>query len=192
MNVTALDIPQVKLIEPVRHGDQRGFFSEVWSKRKFHEVGIDLDFVQDNHSMSSEQGVVRGLHFQAPPHAQTKLVRVARGSILDVAVDIRKGSPTFGQHVAVMLCSENWKQLLVPRGFAHGYCTLEPNTEVLYKVDNDYAPQSDGGIYWADPALKIDWPVTPQHAIVSQKDQNLPQWDQFDSPFFDESQDTRS
>lgn len=183
MKITAQHIPQVKLIEPVRFGDERGFFSEVWSKRKLREAGIELDFVQDNHSMSAQRGVVRGLHFQAPPHAQAKLVRVVRGSVLDVAVDIRKGSPTFGQHVAVVLSAENWHQLLIPVGFAHGFCTLEPETEVLYKVDSDYAPQSDMGVFWADPALKIDWPVTPQQAIVSQKDQNLPRWEAFDSPF---------
>jgi dTDP-4-dehydrorhamnose 3,5-epimerase len=146
------------------------------------EAGISLTFVQDNHSMSAEPGIVRGLHFQVPPHAQDKLVRVVRGKILDVAVDIRKGSPTFGRHLAVELSSENWKQLLVPVGFAHGFCTLEPNTEIIYKVTSPYAPQSDMGIRWNDPALEVAWPAFAG-AQLSGKDRALPFLAEVDSPF---------
>ncbi len=174
MNVVALDIPDVKLITPKRFGDSRGFFSEVYKGRAFAAAGIDIDFVQDNHALSGEVGTLRGLHFQKPPFAQTKLVRVTRGRIYDVAVDIRLKSPTYGRHVGVELSAENWAQLLVPAGFAHGYCTLEPNTEVLYKVDAYYAPEHDAGILWSDPALGIAWPVEPGKAHLSDKDNRLP------------------
>ena len=174
MNVVALDIPDVKLITPKRFGDSRGFFSEVYNGRAFAAAGIDIDFVQDNHALSGEVGTLRGLHFQKPPFAQTKLVRVTRGRIYDVAVDIRLKSPTYGRHVGVELSAENWAQLLVPAGFAHGYCTLEPNTEVLYKVDAYYAPEHDAGILWSDPALGIAWPVEPGKAHLSDKDNRLP------------------
>ncbi|MBV1693475.1 MAG: dTDP-4-dehydrorhamnose 3,5-epimerase [Hyphomicrobiales bacterium] len=174
MDVIPLALPEVKLIRPKRHGDHRGFFSEVWSRRDLAKAGLDLDFVQDNYSMSAEAGTVRALHFQTPPFAQDKLVRVARGRILDVAVDVRRGSATFGRHVAVELSAENWEQLLVPKGFAHGLVTLEPNTEVLYKVTAYYAPQNDAGILWNDPDLGIAWPVAPERAILSAKDKVLP------------------
>jgi len=163
-----------RLIAPARHGDARGFFSETWSRTAFAAIGIDCDFVQDNHSLSHVKGTVRGLHFQTPPFAQAKLVRVARGAVFDVAVDIRQGSPNFGRHVAVKLSAENWYQLFVPPGFAHGFCTLQPDTEVLYKVSAAYAPAHDKGLLWNDPALAIDWPVKADEAMVSDKDRAQP------------------
>ena len=138
------------------------------------EAGIELDFVQDNHSLSADHGTVRGLHFQTPPYAQDKLVRVVKGAIFDVAVDLRKGSPTLGQHVSTVISAEEWNQILVPIGFAHGFCTLEPNTEVIYKVTNFYVPAYDKGCLWNDPDLGIDWPVDAVAAIVSDKDQSYP------------------
>jgi dTDP-4-dehydrorhamnose 3,5-epimerase len=174
MEITPLEIGDVKLVKAKRFDDERGFFSEVYKQSAFAEAGVAVEFVQDNHSRSARAGTVRGLHFQLPPFAQTKLVRVTRGRILDVAVDVRSGSPTFGRHVAVELSEENWLQLLVPAGFAHGYCTLEPDTEVLYKVSAAYAPQCDAGILWNDPDLGIAWPVDAPGAVVSDKDRNLP------------------
>jgi dTDP-4-dehydrorhamnose 3,5-epimerase len=141
------------------------------------------EFVQDNQSLSVEKGVVRGLHYQSPPFAQDKLVRVVRGRILDVAVDIRKGSPTYGDHVAVELSAENWRQLLAPIGFAHGFVTLEPNTEVVYKVTNYYAPDHDHGVLWSDPEIGVDWGVSPEAAIVSDKDRAQPRFGAINSPF---------
>lgn len=183
MKVERLAIPDVLLIEPKRFGDARGFFSEVWSRRTLAEQGLDVPFVQDNHSLSTEVGVVRGLHFQKPPAAQGKLVRVVRGAILDVAVDIREGSATYGRHVAVELSAENWRQLWVPRGFAHGFCTLQPDTEVLYKVDAYYDRDADAGIAWDDPALGIDWPVARDAAILSDKDRAAPRLATIPAPF---------
>jgi len=174
MKVERLAIPEVLLLEPKRFGDERGFFSETYSRRALAECGIACDFVQDNHSLSRQAGVVRGLHFQAPPAAQGKLVRVPRGAVLDVAVDIRHGSPTFGRHVLAVLSAENWRQMWVPPGFAHGFCTLEPDTEVLYKVDAYYDPKAERGIAWDDPALGIGWPVTAAEAVLSDKDRRLP------------------
>ena len=150
MEVVGTAIPEVKVITPKKFGDQRGFFSETYNRRDWVEAGINLTFVQDNHSYSAEQGTVRGLHYQIPPMAQDKLVRVAHGAIFDVAVDLRKGSPTFGQHVSEVISAENWKQVLVPIGFAHGYVTLEPDTEVLYKTTDFYSPEHDRGIIWCD------------------------------------------
>lgn len=167
-------LPDVKLLKPKRFGDQRGFFSEVYNKRALAEAGVELDFVQDNHSLSGKAGTVRGLHFQTAPFAQDKLVRVTRGRILDVAVDLRRSSPTFGRHVAVELSAENWLQLLVPVGFAHGFCTLEDDTEVMYKVTNYYSGAHDKGIAWDDPALGIVWPVSAGQATLSEKDRQLP------------------
>lgn len=174
LDVRPLAIPDVKLICPPKFGDHRGFFSETYSKRSLAEAGIALDFVQDNHSHSGPKGTMRGLHFQMPPFAQDKLVRVTRGAILDVAVDIRRGSPTYGQHVSALLSADNWHQLLVPIGFAHGFMTLEPDTEVLYKVTNVYAPDCDRGLLWNDPDLAIAWPAPDTGAVLSDKDRNHP------------------
>lgn len=181
MKIERCAISDVLLIEPVRHGDARGFFSEVWSRPALAEHGLAVDFVQDNHSLSREVGVLRGLHFQRPPSAQGKLVRVVRGAILDVAVDIRQGSPTYGKSVAVELSASNWRQLWVPRGFAHGFVTLEPDTEVLYKVDAGYDRATDAGILWNDPALGIDWPVASP--ILSEKDRAAPRLAEIAPPF---------
>lgn len=167
-------LPDVKIIEPKRLGDQRGFFSETYSKPAFLAVGIDLDFVQDNHSLSERVGTLRGLHFQSAPYAQDKLVRCPRGRMLDVAVDIRRGSPTFGAHVAVELSADNWRQLLVPKGFAHGFITLEPDTEVFYKITAAYSPAHDHGLAYDDPALNIAWPLPPGGPVLSDKDRLHP------------------
>jgi len=174
MDVIALDIPDVKLIVPPKFGDERGFFSETYNQQRFLDHGIDMTFVQDNHSLSADVGVLRGLHFQKPPFAQDKLVRVLKGRILDVAVDLRKNSPTFGQHVSAELSAENWTQILVPIGFAHGFVTLEPNTEVTYKVSAPYAPDHEDGIMWNDPDLGIDWPIQESQVQLSAKDKVLP------------------
>ena len=173
-SITPLALPDVLLITPRRHGDARGWFAETWSRRAFEAAGLDLDFVQDNQSFNAETGTVRGLHFQMAPHPQTKLVRCLRGAILDVAVDVRPGSPTFGKWVSATLSAEGGEQLLVPRGFAHGFCTLTDNCEIAYKVDGLYAPQTEGGVLWNDPDLAIDWPVTADRAILSDKDKVLP------------------
>ncbi|MFL6815609.1 MAG: dTDP-4-dehydrorhamnose 3,5-epimerase [Bradyrhizobium sp.] len=159
---------------PRIHRDPRGFFSETYNRQALVAAGMAIEFVQDNHILSSEPGTVRGLHFQAPPHAQGKLVRVVRGSIFDVAVDIRVGSPTFGEHVSATLSAENWIQIWIPVGFAHGYCTLEPDTEVIYKVTDYYAPDCDRGIKWDDRALGIKWPVDPANVKLSEKDRTQP------------------
>lgn len=174
MDVVSLDIPDVKIIRPKKFGDHRGFFSETYTKKTFEAAGLHYDFVQDNHSLSAEVGTVRGLHFQLPPFAQDKLVRVVRGAILDVAVDIRKGSPTFGRHVSAVISAADWNQILVPIGFAHGFCTLEPDTEVIYKVTNYYSPEHDRGLLWNDPELGIDWPVSADKAQLSDKDRKHP------------------
>jgi dTDP-4-dehydrorhamnose 3,5-epimerase len=174
LKIETLAIPEIKLITPKVFSDDRGSFCETFVDRRLEAEGIGQPFVQDNHAVSLRRGVVRGLHFQAPPHAQDKLVRVVRGSILDVAVDIRVGSPTFGRHVAAVLRASDWTQVLIPKGFAHGLCTLEPNTEVLYKVTDYYAPECDHGLLWNDPALAIEWPITEAEAILSSKDRTLP------------------
>ena len=174
MEVRSSDIPDVKIIKPRKYGDHRGFFSETYNKKTLAEAGIDLDFVQDNHSLSVEKGVIRGLHFQIAPFAQAKLVRVIRGSVFDVAVDLRKSSSTFGKHVTATLSAEEWNQILVPVGFGHGFCTLEPDTEVIYKVTSYYAPDCDRGLYWNDPQLGIRWPVSEGQAILSDKDKRQP------------------
>ncbi|KRE03155.1 dTDP-4-dehydrorhamnose 3,5-epimerase [Bosea sp. Root670] len=174
LNVEDTAIPAVKIVTPKKFGDHRGFFSETWSRNAFAEAGLDLDFVQDNQSLSAPVGTLRGLHFQSPPCAQDKLVRVTRGRILDVAVDIRASSPSFGKHVAVELSAENWRQLLVPIGFAHGFVTLEPDTEVLYKVTAPYAPENDHGLAFDDPALGIDWRLPLSGLTLSDKDRKHP------------------
>jgi len=174
VKIETTDIEGVKVITPTRHGDHRGFFSEVYNAQSFANGGVETRFVQDNHSLSAEVGTIRGLHFQSPPFAQDKLVRVARGRILDVAVDLRRSSKTFGRNVAVELSRENWRQLLVPIGFAHGFCTLEPDTEVLYKVSNFYSAAHDFGLAFDDPALGVDWGIDPGRATLSDKDRRHP------------------
>ena len=174
IQVRPLAIAEVLEIVPTRHGDHRGFFSEVWSAPELAAKGIGLPFVQDNHSFSVERGVLRGLHYQEPPFAQAKLVRVARGAIFDVAVDIRHGSPTFGRWVGLTLSAEAWNQIFVPEGFAHGFVTLEPATEVLYKVSAAYSPAHDRAIRWDDPEIGIDWPLEGREPIVSEKDRAAP------------------
>jgi dTDP-4-dehydrorhamnose 3,5-epimerase len=169
---TSLDL--VKIITPRKSDDDRGFFSEVYNASAWRKAGFHLNFVQDNHSLSRDIGVIRGLHFQTTPFAQDKLVRVVRGRILDVAVDIRRSSPTFGRHVAVELSAQNWRQLLVPIGFAHGFCTLEPDTEVVYKVTNIYSAANDRGLAFDDPALGIAWPIAPDKVTTSDKDRKWP------------------
>ncbi|KPF66562.1 dTDP-4-dehydrorhamnose 3,5-epimerase [Bosea sp. AAP35] len=174
LSVEPTAIPAVKIITPKKHGDHRGFFSEVYNRAAMAEAGIDLVFVQDNHSLSGPVGTLRGLHFQSPPFAQDKLVRVTRGRILDIAVDIRASSPSFGRHVAVELSAENWRQILIPAGFAHGFVTLEPDTEVLYKVTAPYGPANDHGLAFDDPALGIDWRLPPDALVLSDKDRRHP------------------
>lgn len=177
-------MPAVKIIEPAKFGDDRGFFSETFNYEKYKAAGIDLKAVQDNHSLSGPRGTIRGLHFQAPPHAQAKLVRVVRGSVLDVAVDIRQGSPRYGEHVAVELSAKAWNQMYIPKGFAHGFCTLEADTELLYKVDGYYAPDHDKGLAWDDPALAIDWPVPSSGAVLSDRDRRHPRLSDLGEYFF--------
>ena len=173
-SIISLALPDVKVIVPDRFGDERGFFSETYSRRSLADAGIEDEFIQDNHSLSVLVGTVRGLHYQLPPFAQAKLVRVTRGAILDVAVDIRRGSPTFGQHVSATLSAAAWNQIYVPVGFAHGFCTLEPDTEVVYKVTAYYSRAHDRGIGWDDPELGIAWPLDPESALLSDKDRNQP------------------
>lgn len=167
-------IPDVKVIMAPRHQDPRGFFSETYNKRVWAQAGLDLDFVQDNHALSVEAGVVRGLHYQVSPFAQDKLVRVLRGAVFDVAVDLRKSSPTLGKHVAVILTAVEGNQVLIPKGFAHGYCTLEPNSEVFYKVTGYYSPESERGVLWNDSELGIKWPVRLDQAVLSGRDKLFP------------------
>jgi dTDP-4-dehydrorhamnose 3,5-epimerase len=172
--VRPLAMPEVLEIVPARHGDARGFFSEVWSAPALAAAGVETRFVQDNHSFSAEAGVLRGLHYQEPPAAQAKLVRVIRGAIYDVAVDIRRGSPTFGRWVGLRVSAQAWNQILVPEGFAHGFVTLEPATEVLYKVSAPYSPKHDRGIRFDDPAIGITWPLAGRAPILSDKDRAAP------------------
>jgi dTDP-4-dehydrorhamnose 3,5-epimerase len=172
--VDRFEIEGLLKVTPRRFGDDRGYFSEVYNKEAFAEIGIACEFVQDNHSLSVERGTVRGLHFQIPPFAQAKLVRVVRGSIYDVAVDIRQNSPTYGKSAAVVLSAENGCQFFVPKGFAHGFCTLEPNTEVLYKVDAPYSRDHERGLLWNEPALSIAWPIESEAAILIARDREHP------------------
>lgn len=172
MIITPLKLNGASLIEPVVRHDNRGFFMESYNAAEFKQHGASFNFIQDNHSQSFEAGVIRGLHYQLYPKSQTKLIRVLAGAIYDVIVDIRKSSLTFGQWVGVILTEHNKRQLLVPQGFAHGFCTLVPNTQVLYKVDEYYSPAHDRGILWNDPALGIDWPTS--NPILSDKDQRHP------------------
>jgi dTDP-4-dehydrorhamnose 3,5-epimerase len=172
--ITSLSIPDVKLVVPDRFADDRGFFSETYNRQAFAAGGVADEFVQDNHSLSAAAGTVRGLHYQLPPFAQAKLIRVVKGAIFDVAVDLRRGSPTFGAHVTATLSAASWNQLFVPVGFAHGFCTLEPDTEVAYKVGAFYSRAHDRGIRWNDPALGIAWPVGASDVVLSDKDGALP------------------
>jgi dTDP-4-dehydrorhamnose 3,5-epimerase len=174
VEIHRLDLPGVLEIRPARHADDRGFFSEVWNRERWREAGIDQDFVQDNHSLSNERGVLRGLHYQAPPMAQAKLVRVTRGAVFDVAVDIRAGSPTFGQWVSTILSIELWNQLFIPAGFAHGFLTLQPNSEVIYKVSAPYSAEHDRAIRFDDPGIAIDWPIGAEQLTLSDKDRSAP------------------
>tara|TARA_R110002096_G_scaffold434257_2_gene655259 strand:+ start:2180 stop:2743 length:564 start_codon:yes stop_codon:yes gene_type:complete len=176
-------LPGVLILTPARFGDHRGFFSESYNRAKAKAAGIEIDFVQDNHSLSREIGTVRGLHFQAPPHAQDKLVRCGRGRLFDVAVDIRRGSPTYGKWAGVELSFENGRQLLIPAGFLHGFVTREPDTEIVYKCSDYYAPECDGAVCFDDPAIGIDWGLDPAAAILSAKDAKAPFLADFDSPF---------
>ncbi|MEQ8897065.1 MAG: dTDP-4-dehydrorhamnose 3,5-epimerase [Roseovarius sp.] len=183
MQVETTKLGGVLILTPQRHGDTRGFFSESWNRRRLEEAGISAEFVQDNHSLSAKAGTVRGLHFQAPPHAQAKLVRCGRGRLFDVAVDIRKGSPTFGQWMGVELSFENGKQLYLPEGFLHGFATREPDTEILYKCTDYFAPECDGAVRFDDPDLGIDWGIDTGAAVLSDKDAAAPLFREFDSPF---------
>lgn len=171
------------LIQPRVFSDDRGWFCETYSKDRLRTIGLDVDFVQDNHSKSVQAGTIRGIHFQAAPHAQGKLVRCVRGRIMDYAIDLRSGSPTFGQSVSALLSEQNATQLYVPVGFGHAFVTLEADTEVIYKVTDIYAPSCEGGVIWNDPALGIDWPLPSAGAVLSAKDQVLPTLASFDSPF---------
>jgi dTDP-4-dehydrorhamnose 3,5-epimerase len=174
MDVIETSLPEVKLITPPRFGDARGFFAETYNRRAFAEIGVTAEFVQENYSYSADAGTLRGLHFQAPPATQTKLVRVLRGAVLDVCVDLRHGSPAFGRHVMVELTAESGQQLLCPKGFAHAILTLKPHTEIAYRVDAYYAPELDSGVRYDDPDLAIDWPWPADRLILSEKDQNQP------------------
>jgi dTDP-4-dehydrorhamnose 3,5-epimerase len=174
LEVRPLSLPDVLEIRPDKFGDHRGFFSEVWNEERLREAGIDLHFVQDNHSYSAARGVLRGLHFQLPPAAQDKLVRVSHGAIYDVAVDIRRNSPTFGKWVGHVVSAELWNQILVPKGFAHGFVTIEENTHVLYKTTFAYRPEQDRAIRFDDPQIGIDWPIRPHQVQLSERDKGAP------------------
>lgn len=176
MKAERLSIPEIILVTPTRHGDARGFFSETFHAPRFAEAGIDMVFMQDNQSLSRDRGVIRGLHCQVSPHAQGKLVRCIRGAIWDVAVDARRGSPTYGQWDAAELTAETGAQLWIPPGFLHGFCTLIPDTEVLYKVTARYDRDSERGVIWNDPDLALPWPIPAHEAVLSDKDQVLPRW----------------
>ena len=183
MEVEHTDIPGVLLLKVRYFADQRGFFVETYNQRSARDIGLTAGFVQDNQALSFKRGTVRALHFQIPPKSQAKLVRVLRGSIYDVAVDLRWGSPTYGRWTEVTLTANDGQQLFVPHGFAHGYCTLEPYTEVAYKVDDYYAPECERGLAWDDPTLAINWPVVPAEAILSDKDRKLGRFADFATPF---------
>ncbi len=174
MNAEPLAIPEVLLVTPQRFVDSRGFFSETWSARRYAALGIPGPFVQDNHSLSARRGTVRGLHLQVAPSVQGKLVRCVRGAIWDVAVDVRRGSSSYGRHAAAVLSAENWAQLWIPGGFLHGFCTLEPETEVIYKVTADYDRDAERGVIWNDPDLALPWPIADGAALLSDKDAVLP------------------
>lgn len=182
MLIEETTIPGVLIVVPRRFEDARGFFAEIWSRARFAEAGIDVDFVQDNHSLSETAGTLRGLHFQAPPHAQAKLVRCGRGRLWDVAVDIRRGSPTFGRWYGTELSADNGRQLLIPAGFAHGFVTLEPATEIVYKCSEFYAPETEGALRWDDPGIGIEWPLC-RAPLISDKDAAAGHLADLDTPF---------
>ncbi|WP_370211574.1 dTDP-4-dehydrorhamnose 3,5-epimerase [Roseovarius sp.] len=183
MEITQTDLPGVLILTPRRFADARGFFSESWNQRVMEEAGIEITFVQDNHSLSRDVGTVRGLHFQSPPHAQAKLVRCGRGALYDVAVDVRRGSPSYGEWVGVELSADNGRQLLIPAGFLHGFVTREPDTEVIYKCSDFYAPECDGAVRFDDPDLGIDWGIEASAAVLSDKDRAAQSFAAFDTPF---------
>ncbi len=175
------DLDGVFILEPTVFGDHRGFFMESYTKHKFDSIGLEFDMVQDNHSLSSETGTIRGLHYQTRPMELTKIVRCVRGEIFDVVVDIRRGSPTYGKWVSAILSAENKRQIVVPKGFAHGICTMTPNTEIIYKVDQYYSPEHDKGIIWNDPTIGIEWPVSDP--VLSEKDKNQPTLEKAENNF---------
>jgi len=183
LSVEPLALGGVVLIRPKKFADHRGYFLETYNARSFAEAGINANFVQDNQSLSVQAGTIRGLHFQLPPEPQAKLVRVLRGAIFDVAVDLRSNSPTYGRWCGANLTAEGAEQLFVPRGFAHGFCTLEPNTEVAYKVDGFYSAKCDAGLRWDDPDINVTWPVAASRVTLSEKDRDLPRLAGFTSPF---------
>lgn len=183
MEIEPTALEGVVILTPARHGDARGFFSESWNKARMAAAGLAYDFVQDNHSLSQSVGTVRGLHFQAPPHAQAKLVRCGQGALLDVAVDIRRNSPTFGQWVSVELTAQNGKQLLIPSGFLHGFVTRAPDTEIIYKCTDYYASDCDGAVRYDDPDIGIDWGLGGKAPLLSAKDTAAPMLSQIDTPF---------
>ncbi len=183
MEIAESEIVGVRIIRPRTFADSRGAFHETYSKRRYAEAGIEDEFVQDNHVLSRGKGTIRGLHFQTPPFVQAKLVWVVRGAVWDVVVDLRHGSPTFGRHQGIRLAAGGGEQIYVPQGLAHGYCTLEPDTEIVYKVSADYAPDHENGVLWNDPGLAIPWPVTGEEAIIAERDQNLPRLDELPQIF---------
>jgi dTDP-4-dehydrorhamnose 3,5-epimerase len=178
-----LAIPEIIMVTPRRYADARGYFTETYRAADFEKLGVRATFIQDNQSMSVERGTVRGLHFQRPPWAQAKLTRVLKGAIFDVAVDLRQGSKSYGKWVGTTLSAEGGEQLFIPQGFAHGYCTLEPGTEIAYKCDAYYAAEYEGGIHFADPQIAIDWPVTTSEAVLSDRDRALPSLRDIGAPF---------
>ena len=184
MDQTETTLPGTLILTPKRFGDDRGFFAETWSRRRLAQAGIDIDFVQDNHSVSACAGTLRGLHYQSPPHAQAKLVRCGRGALFDVAVDIRAGSPTYGQWTGTELSAENGRQLLIPAGFLHGFVTRMDDTEIVYKCSDYYAPECDGAVAWDDPAIGIDWGLGDTDPILSDKDAKAPKLSEI-GPVFD-------
>lgn len=183
MNVEETHIPDVKIIDPGRHSDDRGWLSEIWNPAALADSGLDLSFVQDNQSHNPRAGAVRALHFQIPPHAQGKLIVCLSGRIYDVALDLRVGSPTYGDHVGLEMDASDTRQMWIPPGFAHGYCALEPETRVLYKLTAPYVPEASRGILWNDPALAIEWPVAGLDLMVNERDRNWPTLAAFKSPF---------
>lgn len=183
MQIEKTRLEDVLILTPARHGDARGYFSESWNRRRMADAGVDIDFVQDNHSLSKAEGTLRGLHYQAPPNAQAKLVRCGRGAFWDVAVDVRRGSPTYGQWVGVELSNENGRQLFIPAGFLHGFVTRAPNTEIIYKCSDYYAPECDGAVRFDDPKIGIDWGIAAKDVILSEKDAAAPLFADANLPF---------